>query len=383
MRAFTVNAALVTASLVIALFAIEGGARLMFSSLGAPYWTHRDFRLTRPAPYADAEYFSAAFIRESFDQPGGHAVIPGTRIVLPNDYAGQWFNVRDAKRTTPGVPQQASRRVLVFGGSTVYCSEVPDQLTLPSQIQARLEESAPGRFAVENFGVTSVNSSQQLERLRTMTLRPDDLVVFFDGVNDIYNAILFGRPDGWIVGENQNVLATLPSWQGWLVRRTMRLSERFHALRPLVGGGKLTLPPFLADAVVMENNLALMEKLYTETIYAAHEFVAAAGARFAHFVQPNLFVQGSLTAYEQGLLRMPLVIAPGSEIAFRAGTPRLVRAGESLRARGVDSADLTRVLADRPSGREYYLDAVHVAHEGNAVLAAAIVQHLLSITLVD
>lgn len=77
---------------------------------------------------------------------------------------------------------------------------------------------------------------------------------------------------------------------------------------------------------------------------------------------------------------MPLVIAPGSEISFRAGTPRLVRVGESLRARGVDSADLTRALANRPSGKEYYLDAVQVAHEGNAVFAAAILQRFLSIT---
>lgn len=377
-RGIFLNVILIFASLAVTLVAAEGAARLVYSSLGAPHWTHRDFRMMRPAPYADAAYFSEQFIRESFEQPGGHTIVPGTRIVLPNAFAGRWFNVVESKRVTIGAPREFGGRVLVFGGSTIYCSEVPDAFTLPSALQARLEAAARGRFAVENYGVTSVNSRQQLERLRTVDVGPGDVVVFYDGVNDIFNAVLFGRPDGWIIGENQNVLATLPPWRAWLVRRAMRLSERFYLFRPLIEGGQLTLPPAVADPGQLAVNLDAMEQDYVRTIAAARDYVEAKGARFVHFVQPNLFAKPALSDYEQSLLRMPQIVVPGSELAFRAGTPRLVRASESLRAQGVDSNDLTTILNRQPTGREYFLDAMHVAHEGNAVVADAISRQILT-----
>jgi lysophospholipase L1-like esterase len=378
LRTFVANAALVFVSISLFVLLAEGAARLVYAGLGAPQWNHRDFRMTRPPPYADAAYFSADFVRESFEQPGGHKVPAGTRLVIPNDFSGKWFNVRDGKRVTTGIPSDPSVRVMIFGGSTVYCSEVPDDLTLPSALQARLNSLDPGRYAVHNFGVTSVNARQQLERLLTLELLPTDIVVFFDGVNDIYNGVLLGRPKGWIVGENQNVLATLPAWRAWLFRRTMRLSERFHVLRPLVRGDKLAMPPHIADRLVLNANLEAMQSGYFETISLASQHVEAIGARFVHFVQPNLYVQNELSTYEASLATMPLIVVPGSSVAFREGTPRLRAASSELRAAGVKSFELTDALSEREPGEELYLDAVHVAHAGNARLAKIIADTLVA-----
>jgi hypothetical protein len=373
------NALLVLAALVVSLGLIEAGARLYYAGAGAPHWTHLDFRLTRPAPYRDSSYFSAAFLHESFHQPDGYFVVAGTRIVLPAEFVGRWFNVSGSRRITTDVPREAPHRVLLFGGSTAYCSEVPDDLTLASFLQRKLSQGAPGKFRIENYGVTSANAAQQLERLRTVIVRPDDMVVFFDGVNDLYTGVLLGRPDGWIVGENQDSLANLPRWRSALIRTSLLLSERLDMFRPFAYGMSFTEPPTVADPKILAANVARTAGLYRDVQRAAAALAQANGARFVHFLQPNLFAAPVLTVYETGLLEMPLVVVPGTQTAFRQGLPALRGVVAELQAEGIESVDLSMALADRTvAGVEYYLDAMHVAEAGNEKLAGLIADRLLA-----
>ncbi|MBI3506438.1 MAG: SGNH/GDSL hydrolase family protein [Proteobacteria bacterium] len=375
----TQNALLVLAALLVSLCIIEIGARLYYAGAGAPHWTHLDFRLTRPTPYRDSPYFSAAFLHESFQQPDGYFVVAGTRIVLPAEYVGRWFNVSGSRRITSDVPRGTRRRVLLFGGSTVYCSEVPDNLTLASHLQRRLSQAAPGEFRVENYGVTSVGAAQQLERLRTLAFTADDFVVFYDGVNDLYNGVLFGQPDGWIVGENRDSLSSLPGWQARLLRASLWLSERFDMFRPLAYGVNFVEPPRVTDPATLAANVARTGIRYREVQQEAAAFVRSRGATFIHFLQPNLFASPALTAYEAGLLEMPLVVVPGTAAAFRHGLPALRAAVAGLQGDGIASFDLSAALIARPGADvEYYLDAMHVAEGGNDVLSGLIAERLLA-----
>ena len=57
---------------------------------------------------------------------------------------------------------------------------------------------------VFNYGATSVNVKQQLERFnRDIKVRKKDVVIFYDGVNDVIQGVYHGNPDGWIVGNNR------------------------------------------------------------------------------------------------------------------------------------------------------------------------------------
>ena len=91
----------------------------------------------------------------------------------------------------------------MFGGSTVYNSEVPDSLTIASQIAAIGANQA--LFEVVNMGATSIHSAQQFARLKSeIELEKGDIVVFYDGVNDVLQRIVYENREGYMFGQPKN-----------------------------------------------------------------------------------------------------------------------------------------------------------------------------------
>lgn len=134
-----------------------------------------------PRPFVDAPYFGEEFLSET--RSGKGVAIPlGTRLVIPNDQQGKYINVSNGKRRTAFQPIEVKNKVYLFGGSTIFSGEVPDEYTIASRLQQLLNTKFADRFTVENYGSTSVTLAQQLERLRTLQLAPGDVVIFYDGV---------------------------------------------------------------------------------------------------------------------------------------------------------------------------------------------------------
>lgn len=334
------------------VLAIEGGARLLEGDRASA--DHKRFRLRRPEPYVGSPYFSGEFIDESFAQPGGWTTPPGTRIVLPNEFRGRWFNVRDGKRVTAGQPHSHRHRVLLFGGSTVYGSEVPDDQTIASHLQALINQSGDSAV-VENFGATSVHVAQQLERLeRDVHLLPTDVVVFYDGVNDVIQRVYYENPDGWIANEAK----TAP-----FVVRGVRGAALHSAFFRWVDRAFLTRTDFSkAGSLVVAASHD-----YGRALDAVDARVTSAGATFFHFLQPNLFTKTSPNEYERWLAGSGGVLSPvGLESAIGAAYPMMKA---ELRGRPF-SNELTAVLDG--TARSPYLDFCHVTEEANGLVARAI-----------
>jgi len=225
LRQWCINLGLLLASVILALGLAEGGCRIYAAFAPPTPTTHYQFRLSRPPPYQNAEYFSRAFLNESFAQPGGWKTDPSFGW-MPHDYHGQYFNVSAGKRrTTDGPdPAKAKGRLLVFGGSTVYCSEVPDSLTLCSCLQRLLNEQGQGHYQVENLGATTVTIKQQLARLKLEMIEPGDIVVFYDGVNDVIQSIFYNNPEGTIIDESRKQLEGLSAFHRFLFKVHRRLA---------------------------------------------------------------------------------------------------------------------------------------------------------------
>jgi hypothetical protein len=139
---------------ILLTFLAEGGARLFKrQEMHRPvYWAHKD-RLTNPA-YTTKEWFCEAFLIESFIQPGGWFTPPGTRLIFPKDFSGHWFVVEDGARRTISAAEMSEphEHWFLLGGSTTYCSEVPDGLTWPSQLQLILaRNNVEKRIQVRNY----------------------------------------------------------------------------------------------------------------------------------------------------------------------------------------------------------------------------------------
>jgi hypothetical protein len=376
------NAGLVVASVLLCLLALEAAARV-YRRVRPPLAGNRyTFRLRQPPPYRGAWYFCKEFVDETFRQPNGWFVRPGTRIVVPGDFRGKYINVVGGQRRTTDAPAGASHRVFVIGGSAIYAAEVPDSETVPSQLQRLLNARQPGYWRVENYGYITVNTGQQLELLRTLPVAAGDLVIFEDGVNDVVEGIYNGNPRGWMAGENRKALAGVSFLKGLLVEfnakyvatRLQDYSALVTILGNIVNRRNLEPRPQLLDAGQVAALSRETAEVFRGNLAEAARFTAARGARFVHFLQPQIYGGQPRTAYEQSVVENFYVNPNGLEIAFTAGYPALREAMAHLSE--AISLDLSATLDARTGGEEFYLDFCHLNHIANGRIAAAMLRTL-------
>jgi len=377
-RNLLMNGLVVCGSMLVGVLVLEGAARVYRAAGTHPPNNRYALRTQQPAPYRNAPYFSKDFINESFRQPGGWFVPPGTRLVVPGDFHGKYINIENGMRRTTDVPATALHTVFVVGGSTIYGAEVPDDYTIPSALQRLLNARQPGLWRVENRGTISVGIAQQVELLRTLPVKPGDVVIFYDGVNDVVQGVFNGDPKGWVIGENRKVLTGAGPLKDWLVKINLKyaanLAQNYSALLGTVvgeamNGANLRSPPHLSDPARVESLAMETADLYRQNLEQAEQIATAHGASFLHFLQPQVFASFTRTAYEDQVVHNFYISPNGLETAFEATYPLLKK---------VPSVDLTHVLDERSGGEEFYLDFCHVNHVANARIAAALAERMLT-----
>jgi hypothetical protein len=349
--------------LIVLLCIIDTVFRVVenFKEPAKAYREHKEFRLSRPEPYSHSNYFSKDFIQESFQQPQGWLTPIGTRIVIPNNYTGKWFNVQSNKRITVNQPRAFEKRILLFGGSTIYNSEVPDNFTVSSLLQKKLAANGFSRILVENYGVTSVHAAQQLERLqRDVQLSENDIVIFYDGVNDVIFRVYYDNPEGWVSQQEQVKHAPF-------VARLVRKLKKYSAFMRWVDDN------ILVKSFSNSDKMQEAAIKYATTISKANSHVLASQAKFIHFFQPTLFTKKNLNGYEVNLLTNLVgtdMVPVGLREAFE-GTYPLMKNRLALFKFSFDLTNLYDNLDSSP-----YLDFCHVTENANEILANEIFEKM-------
>ena len=348
--------------LIGGVFLVEAGFRAAIEG----YSDDREFRATQPPPYRGAPFFSAEFIEESFRQPGGWRPLPGTNAILPHDFHGRYFTVENGIRRTTDVPEGATATIHLFGGSTLYNSEVPDEHTVASYLQRRLHAGGFAAYRVVNLGVTSVSTNQQVERLEVTAVAAGDTVVFYDGVNDVMQGVLYGNAGETIYGNDRS--------RSFGQRLLYRLAKKSVAARYLLARANANY------------NIADLDARVTQTAARFHANLARAesiahqrGAGFVHFLQPTLYSLAQRGDYERELLTFGFVPVQAEE-AFVAAYPHLERVVAARARRG--SADFDLTAAFDGLAEPVYLDGWHINHRGNEVIAEHIFAGLVTAKLV-
>jgi len=308
-----------------------------------------EFRLQNPEPYLNAEYYSQEFIDESFSQPGRWILDSVYGGVKPDNFVGQWFNVENHRRRTTNTDGPFQNTVYLFGGSTVYNSEVPDALTIASQLAGLGANEAS--FEVVNMGATSIHSTQQFARLRTeVQLNEGDIVVFYDGVNDVHQRIVYENQEGYMYGDPKNESIFL---------KALRLAATYSSIAK-----------FLLDTMidnVRPISISLVDESvsnYVETLRDVKNYVIGQNAIFIHFLQPTLFTKATLNDYETSLIEFGYpFVTKQSKLAFEAAYPKIMERlqAEEYSVSLIDSFDKLDLSP--------YLDFCHVNHIGNEVIA--------------
>ena len=135
------------------------------------YW--KEFSLSRPQLYRDYVIWRRA------------------------PFKGNFINIdRDGIRLTPGAVCSAnSYKVFAFGGSTMWGTGSPDWGTIPAYLEAKFTALRHGPVCVMNFGESAFVSTQGVIQLilELQSGNVPDLIIFYDGANDVYAAYQSGR----------------------------------------------------------------------------------------------------------------------------------------------------------------------------------------------
>ena len=243
-----------------------------------------------------------------------------------------------------------SKRVLIFGGSTVFCEETPDQLTIASFLQ-RVINLYSNSFEVVNCGwsgASVIERSKMLESL--ITLSPGDSVVFLFGDND----------SGWHVinsdGERFLSHTLLP-----VSLKVMRLlSDKFRSeLAKWIYG---ETAPRILDRFSL---VAVGETV--KALRKSADYCRSKGARMVAILQPNLYTLRTKSQYESQLEKH-------FSTDMRNLTLASYRRYEEWVKETPYAVSATHIFDNAPAS--VFLDWAHVNARGNEIIAKFIFEEL-------
>jgi lysophospholipase L1-like esterase len=351
-------------ALVFGLWTCVGIAVLMLIAIEAlaGVW----LRTRRPADAGeDARvradgYVDADWVRPYFDEfaAANHVTWRSYVYWRRQPFHGRYVNIDErGLRDTWNSPNPAGQqrpRIFLFGGSTMWGTGARDEHTIASALSRQLAERGIAGD-VTNFGEGGYSSRQELIALETELQDGNvpELVVFLDGVNDVFAAF-------------QNGAAGIPQNEGNRVREfNIDLRIYREALQNWVRNSAvyaLLVPPPVPQQPADPDSLAAdVIAHYAAVATMVGRLGQSYGFRSLFFWQPVIFTKPQRTSYEQAQFDEQAFLAPfysnvyGRMRADAAASPAIHYLGDLF-------------ASDR---QPYYIDFCHLTETGNDRIAAA------------
>lgn len=353
----TLVAAVVTLAIVVELGAF----------VALRWLAHRE--LERPDPraalsaYRDARWAPAYWreLKVVERSPEYHPYVVWRRVPHGSETIG--IDGEGRRRTEHSQCLPGVYTIYMFGGSTLWGYGAPDWATIPSYLAAEFARHGR-RVCVQNFGEFGWVSTQGMLAL-VLELRAGhrpDLVISYDGCNDVLTPLQSGRVD---VHANFREIKTWYDWHprlalgslGWLgATNTVTLARR---VADRLG--------WRASAWRVDAEVAPLARLIVDDYEAGAEIVEALAGRYrfrtAFFWQPVALVERKpLTSEERSRIESVRDARHRPLPALYEQTYELVR---GLRRPGL------YYLADlfNDERGDVYLDICHLAPAGNRLVA--------------
>ena len=262
-------------------------------------------------------------------------------------FKGKNYSMLSGVRTTTESSTFSSTLSLrILGGSTVFCEEVPDDLTIASFVQ-RFFNAKSLLIRVINCGASGATVIDRVEMLRDANaVRKEDVVVIYFGDND----------SGWLDHKSQKYAQEII----WLPMRALRaLSEvGLETARWLYG--ELSPHSFrkFSRAAVTDT---------IDSLNVAHEYCQSKGAHMVAILQPNLYTLRTKSQYEKQLEKR-------FTIDVRSLVSDAYRRYEEWVKETPYAVSATHIFDNAPA--PVFLDWAHVNARGNEIIAKFIFEEL-------
>ena len=326
-----------------------------------------------PAPYSEMP-LPPDHMKELQDS-AEHQYIPFVEF-RRRPFQGRYISVdRQGVRTTLNshCDDPKSLRIWMFGDSVLWGSGVSDADTIPSQL-ARIYTASGENSCITNYAEQAWVSTQELVELLLQlkySIRPPDVVVFYDGENDIFpphpdaprdiNLGYYRFRDALEILHDETIPGLRYLERSNTVRALNLMSEAIH--RRFANPKMPALPPIEIEAAAQAS-----VEIYQENLQAIDALARTYGFRAFYFWYPTSSTgrkpltaeeQASVRAEQKHSLQFQLKQA-GYELFSTIHRPRFLYLGGAL---------------DDQSGR-FYLDGAHLTPEGNRIMAGKIFQVL-------
>lgn len=248
------------------------------------------------------------------------------------------------QRLTTNQPKNFSKNVIIFGGSTTFGGEVSDEYTFPSQTQKFLNNLG-FNVRIENYGLIGASAIHLNRELLQIKLSSEDIVIYFIGVNEAKNAIVYRNPVRRLAMRFKNV----EKFTDWIFRNT----NVGYLLNNALDVGKATI-----DGESFEDTESALNE--------AKDFVTSQGGTFLSVIQPHVFTRAQPLPYEIAI-RESIGTYPQVIDAVYPKLSDLVLDSEN-------SSDARSVFDDLQTSP--FLDWCHLDRLGNELIAKFMVRVL-------
>lgn len=288
---------------------------------------------------------------------------------VPN-YHGDYINLDDQsirKTLNPCLDQtKAKIKIFAMGGSTMWGTGARDHGTIPSFISALLCKEG---FNVEvtNFGESGYTNSQEMIRL-LLELRKGNIpnvVVFYDGINDVFASFQEGGAPGWPLNVAKRKKEFNSSNKTVIKKKTLQLKDILPNTTKLLSdpADSSVSTNLIVDRVWAKSGKNLADE--TVSVYKNNfAIVNALGKSFQFqslwYWQPSICNKDHITQNEKLMLEGRKRFDLNKLCDFYRAV--------SNQATKIDGViDLTGIFKHYKGS--LYMDWMHVSEEGNLIIA--------------
>jgi hypothetical protein len=263
-----------------------------------------------------------------------------------------------------------SRKIYFYGGSVLWGTGSSDAYTISSLFQKIANENNKNITAV-NKGFSSLVISQQMTFLKLDNIKKGDIVVFFDGQNDIWQGAVYQNPYGNIIGYNQNNKFSIffNDFKFFLIRH----SNTYQLLTKLKNKENVC-----KKIEVNENQLEESFNFYVSKILEAKSYTESKGAKFYHFFQPTLLAKKNFTEHENYVIStMPSEIMPCGTYGgpMQLALNYYIKNYSKISSK-VNAENLSSIFDSFKE--DFYIDLAHITGPGNSIIAERIFNKIYS-----
>jgi lysophospholipase L1-like esterase len=221
-------------------------------------------------------------------------------------YTGKYININEkGLRKTIYIiddvlKEKPIKRIFMFGGSTMWGSGVRDEFTIPSVVGSGLAKKAI-HAEVTNFGESGYVSTQEMTEL-FLQLREGnipDLVVFYDGANDVFSAYQQGMAG---IPQNENNREKEFNSLRSKKRSLMVFIESLKTLSTvkfIIGFFRPEMKPLPYSGSEIQNLATETIEVYLKNIATINLWAKEYGFKAVYYWQPTIFSKTELSDFEK------------------------------------------------------------------------------------